>query len=261
MHRGIQPRCGNPSFILTGIKDEPKQGTLGIRASVSSKMIVLLMQTKSSRLIWHKWWATSVVYQRSNLSASVQPSRACCAQHLVAGDSRYRDAAPWHSLHTPRPSINRSCMPKVVFWPTSLCFTVTLIVLGPAVSSRLTSCCYVMLNEALVGCISQLKDHALIAPLPVVVWYSGLLPGGPSPPSSTAIILLLHGGLASPGNQVEKQARRSPEGLWRAAPEVFIRRLDNVQLTLVVAGLILWGQNDVSICSTFLKYDAGLTRY
>lgn len=114
---------------------------------------------------------------------------------------------------------------KVVICPTWLCFTVTLIVLGPAVSSRLTSCCYIMLNEALAGCISQLKDHALI-----VVWYSGPLPGGPLPPSSTAIILLL-GGLVSLGSQVKKQAKQSPEGFGRAAPEVFIRQVDDVLLS------------------------------
>lgn len=53
VHRGTQPQCGNPGFVLIGIKNEAKQGTLGIRANVSSEMMDVWMQTESSRLIWH----------------------------------------------------------------------------------------------------------------------------------------------------------------------------------------------------------------
>lgn len=82
----------------------------------------------------------SVIWRRSSFSLEIQPAHACCTRHLAANDVRCREvetlAAGWHSLHTLRPSMNSSCVPKVVIWPTLLWTTATVVVPGPSCEQR-----------------------------------------------------------------------------------------------------------------------------
>ena len=82
----------------------------------------------------------SVIWHRSSFSPEIQPAHACCTWHLAANDTRCREvetpAAPWHSLHTLRPSMNSSRAPKVVFRPTLLWTTATVVVPGPSCEQR-----------------------------------------------------------------------------------------------------------------------------
>lgn len=130
----------------------------------------------------------------------------------VALDIRCREvetpAAPWHSLHTLRPSMNSSRVPKVVIWPTLLWTTATVVVRGPSCEQR----AHLMplhnaergsdqLHKPVIGSCSHWGSPQTSACCGLVFWVlsRGGGGGGPSlpsqPPPSTAVATLVLRGL------------------------------------------------------------------